>query len=336
MKTKILKSQDGIQEAAQLLKSGQVVGIPTETVYGLGANALDKSAVLKIFAAKGRPADNPLIVHIADLDELSALTNEIPEKAKKLANAFWPGPLTMIFKSNGVVPKETTGGLDTVAVRFPVHPTANEIIKASGLPIAAPSANLSGKPSPTCADHVFNDMNGKIPLIIDGGECDVGVESTVISMVCEPPLLLRPGGVTREQIESVIGKINVDPSVGGNVHVEKASSPGMKYKHYSPNAKVILIHSESSEYIKFVNSQNDESPLALCFDEEAPFIYIPFISLGKQKNYESQAHELFSALRRADETGSKTVYAHCPSKDGVGLAVFNRLVRAAGFDERWL
>lgn len=336
MKTIILKPENGAAEAARLIKAGQVVGIPTETVYGLGANALDRNAVLKIFAAKGRPADNPLIVHIADFRQLSDLVTNIPDKAKKLADAFWPGPLTMIFGCQETVPRETTGGLDTVAIRLPSHPTAKKIIQLAGCPIAAPSANISGRPSPTSADHVFEDMDGKIPLIVDGGECHVGVESTVISMVCDPPLLLRPGGITPEQIESVIGPIAIDPSVTGNVQVEKASSPGMKYKHYSPKAAVTLLHGDSRKYITFVNTSAEDGAIALCFDEEAPFLDIPFITLGKSAGYEDQAHLLFSALRRADKTGAKKVYAHCPAKEGVGLAVFNRLVRAAGFDERWL
>lgn len=336
MKTKILSPKEGLEAAAQLIKEGEVVGIPTETVYGLGANALEKEAVLKIFAAKGRPADNPLIVHIGRFCELEKLTDFVPEKAKMLAENFWPGPLTMIFKSNGAVPKETTGGLDTVAVRFPSHPVANELIELAGLPIAAPSANTSGKPSPTTAAHVFHDMNGKIPLIIDGGECLVGVESTVISMVSDPPRLLRPGGVTVEQIEGVIGKIGIDPSVEHNIQVKKASSPGMKYKHYSPSCKVILVHSDGERFAEFVKQNAGQNDAAMCFDEDADKLMIPVITLGRTEDSAAHAHRLFAALRLSDEKGYDTVYAHCPKVEGVGLAVFNRLVRAAGFDERWL
>ena len=336
METQIFSPKEGLFKAAELIKEGEVVGIPTETVYGLGANALDGSAVLKIFAAKGRPADNPLIVHIGRLCELEELTDFVPEKAKMLAKEFWPGPLTMIFKSNGRVPKETTGGLDTVAVRFPVHPVANELIELAGVPIAAPSANTSGKPSPTSADHVFHDMKGKIPLIIDGGQSDVGVESTVISMVCDPPRLLRPGGVTVEQIERVIGKIEVDPSVGHNIQVEKASSPGMKYKHYSPSCKVILIHGDGDKFADFVNQNAKDGDAAICFEEDKDLLSVPTISLGPKGDERAHAHRLFSALRKADDGNYQTVFAHCPPENGVGLAVFNRLVRAAGFDERRL
>ncbi len=336
METKILSPKEGLEKAAQLIKDGQVVGIPTETVYGLGANALDKEAVLKIFAAKGRPADNPLIVHIGQFSDLEGLTDFIPLKAKKLADKFWPGPLTMIFKSNGRVPKETTGGLDTVAVRFPSHPTANALIRLSGLPIAAPSANTSGKPSPTDANHVFHDMKGKIPLIIDGGESDVGVESTVISMVTDPPLLLRPGGVTVEQIRQTIGEIDIDPSVEHNIQIKTASSPGMKYKHYSPSCKVILIHSDVGKFTKFVNQNAGPRDAAICFDEDAAGLSLPVISLGRADDRKAHAHRLFAALREVDDGGFDRVFAHCPPTDGVGLAVFNRLVRAAGFDERWL
>ncbi len=336
METKLLKvdtiklQEDSIFAAANILKKGGLVAIPTETVYGLAANALDADAVTAIFTAKGRPQDNPLIVHIAELEELAPLVTEVPEKARSLAKAFWPGPLTIILKRSPLVPAAVSAGLDTVAVRMPSHPVARAIIQAAGVPLAAPSANLSGSPSPTCAQHVLEDMNGRIPLVIDGGSCSVGVESTVVSLVGDTPALLRPGGVSAEQLAQVIGGVTIDPGVLHKTDdSRKVSSPGMKYKHYSPKANVIILEGNSDKYCDYVNRHTDA--FALCFEEDIPKLTVPSVSYGAERDDASQAHRLFYSLRELDRLGAKTVYARAPQKDGVGLAVYNRLLRAAGF-----
>lgn len=333
METKVLKaSEESIKEAADIIKSGGVVGVPTETVYGLGANALDSDAVGRIFEAKGRPKDNPMIVHVSCMEEIKPLVKEIPESAKLLAEKFWPGPLTIIMKKTDLVPSVTSGNLDTVAVRMPSHEVMREIIKKSGCPIAAPSANLSGSPSPTNAKYVFDDMNGKIPLIIDGGESNVGLESTVITLAGEKPRLLRPGGVTPEELEEVLGEIEIDKAVKAKLEEnQKVSSPGMKYKHYAPKIKVVIIKADSKKYIEYVSSQN-KNVAALCFEDEAEKISVPYVTYGKSFDSSSQAKRLFDALRELDKTGAEIAFAHCPSEEGVGLAVYNRLLRSAGFD----
>ena len=318
-----------LAEARRLIADGSVVAIPTETVYGLAANAFDEAAVRKIFEAKGRPADNPLIVHISDISELDALVTEIPEKVRVMAEKYWPGPLTMIMKKSSVIPDVTSGGLDTVAVRMPKSEYARAIISACGVPLAAPSANLSGSPSPTDAQSVFDDMNGRIPLIIDGGECEIGVESTVISFVGDTPTLLRPGGITVGMIESTIGKINISDAVLNRLRDgETAASPGMKYKHYAPKAKITIV---KGDFEKFYNYVKDRDCFVLCFEgEEGPFNNA--VTYGKADDSRSEAHRLFSALRELDEKGAKTVYARCPEITGLGLAVYNRLIRSAGFN----
>ena len=336
MKTILYHSAQDVPAVAQYLKNGQVVGMPTETVYGLAANALDGKAVEGIFEAKNRPMDNPLIVHICDLDQLLELTEEVPFTAIQLANAFWPGPLTMVFRRSHAVPNQVTAGGDTVAVRMPSHPLALQLIKECGFPLAAPSANRSGSPSPTTAAHVMEDMNGIIPAVLDGGQCSVGVESTVLSLVDGNPRLLRPGGVTKEQLEAVIGGVEVDPSVLQNVHLEQVSSPGMKYKHYAPKAKVTLLRGEGDKFCRFLNEQKEEGIAALCFDEDAKGLTVPVLTLGSVQTPKDWMHRLFSQLRKADELGYEKVYAHCPPKEGEGLAVYNRLIRAAAFDEREL
>ncbi len=336
MKTICYNGSAGIPAVAECLKQGQVVGMPTETVYGLAANALNGQAVKKIFQAKNRPMDNPLIVHICHLDQLLELTSEVPFTAIQLANAFWPGPLTMVFRRSSLVPNEVTAGGDTVAVRMPSHPLALELIKECGFPLAAPSANRSGSPSPTTALHVMNDMNGIIPAVLDGGQCSVGVESTVLSLVDGNPRLLRPGGVTKEQLEAVIGTVEVDPSVLENVHLEQVSSPGMKYKHYAPKAKVTLLRGDGNKFCDFVNGQKEEGVAALCFEEDVAKLTIPVLPLGSVNTPKDWMYHLFERLREADRMGYQRVYAHCPPKEGEGLAVYNRLIRAAAFDEREL
>lgn len=329
-------NQNDIEKAGKILNGGGLVAIPTETVYGLAANALDGRAVASIFRAKGRPMDNPLIVHIADIEDISrfSLVSRFPEKAKLLAEKFWSGPLTMIMPKGESIPDEVSAGLDTVAIRFPSHTLAQKLIKAAGVPLAAPSANISGSPSPTTAEHVMNDMNGRIDAVVDGGECSVGLESTVITLAVDPPRLLRPGKITVEQIESVIGKIEVDDAVLHQLkNGEKAASPGMKYKHYAPKASVVLLKGSTAAYIDFVNNHTESGTAALCYDDDIEKLKLKSFSLGKSGDYSSQAHRLFSSLRAIDRDESvKLVYARCPNPEGVGMAVYNRLVRAAGFE----
>ncbi len=319
-----------ILRAGEILKNGGIVGIPTETVYGLAANAFDSKAVAKIFAAKGRPQDNPLIVHISDIAELSGVVAQIPEAAIKLAERFWPGPLSIIMPKSEKIPDEVSCGLETVAVRMPSHPTARAIIAAAGVPLAAPSANLSGSPSPTTAQHVVDDMLGRADAILDGGACEVGVESTVVSLVGEKPRLLRPGGISAEELEEVLGEVEIDPAVLAELKPEqKAASPGMKYKHYSPKCRVIIVKGSFENFRSFVNSKKKSA--ALCFEGEGERLKIASIEIGREHDSSAQAHLLFEALRRLDDMGVETAYARCPDSDGVGLAVINRLLRAAAF-----
>lgn len=329
MQTKILTPDEkDIQIAGKILADGGLVAFPTETVYGLGADALNDEAVKNIYSAKGRPSDNPLIVHIAEKGDIKPLVREVTPKAKALMDAFFPGPLTIILPKSDKVGKTVSGGLDTVAVRMPINETAHALIKASGCPIAAPSANTSGLPSPTRAKYVIDDMMGKIDAIIDGGDCEYGVESTVITLAAEVPTLLRPGAITKEMLESVIGEVYVAPAVlEGMKDNEVAASPGMKYKHYAPKAKVVIVKGDKEKYEKFVNSR--KNAYALCFDGDN--ITIPKVTYGRENDDLSQARELFDALRHLDELGAEKVYAHIPHKDGVGMAVYNRLIRAAAF-----
>ncbi len=327
------KNTGDTEVAADILKRGGLVAIPTETVYGLAANAFDEKACSNIFRAKGRPGDNPLIVHICDMDMLGEVVSEVPEEAKKLAEKFWPGPLTMIMKKSKKVPNVTSANLPTVAVRFPAHPVAREIIEKSGLPLAAPSANLSGSPSPTTFEHCVHDLMGRVEGIIDGGACEVGVESTIISFAGDVPVLLRPGYVTLEELEETIGTVELSHAVLEKLEEgEKVLSPGMKYKHYAPKAKVILIKAASADYIKYVNEHAKEGVFALCFDEEAKKLNVCTVCYGSEFSDEQQAEHIFDALRVIDKSNAKLVYAHSPKTSGVGLAVYNRLIRAAGFD----
>lgn len=333
MQTRVIdirtNKNEALEEASELLKSGEVVAIPTETVYGLAANALDEEAVKKIYIAKGRPSDNPLIVHISDISELSPLVKEIPEKVKVMASAFWPGPLTMIMKKSDVIPSVTSGGLSTVAIRMPENEYARAIIKSAGVPLAAPSANLSGSPSPTNAKYVFDDMNGRIPLIIDGGASKIGVESTVITFATEIPTVLRPGGVTVEEIRETIGEIKVADAVLHDLKEgETAASPGMKYKHYAPKANITILKGSLEKYIEYTSGKDF---FALVFEGEEKF-FKNAVTYGKANDGLSEAGRLFDALRELDEMGAKTVFARCPELTGVGLAVYNRLIRSAGFN----
>ena len=334
-----LNTEEGkkiIGQAGDFLKEGGLVAFPTETVYGLGADALNKTASTKIYAAKGRPSDNPLIVHIADFEALKKITSYIPPQAKALADAFWPGPLTMILPRSPRIPASVSAGLGTVAIRMPSHPVARALITASGRPLAAPSANLSGSPSPTTAAHVMADMAGRIPAIIDGGACRVGVESTVITVSDDEVRLLRPGGITPAMLRTVVSTVTVDPAVTHPLaEGAHAASPGMKYKHYAPKAKVTLVKASPAAFAAFVNDKATAQPqglMALCFDGEEGALTVPYLTYGRRDDAADQAHRLFDALRQLDERGAARAYATCPSEEGVGLAVYNRILRAAGFE----
>lgn len=329
METKILSTSEyDIALAGEIIAKGGLVAFPTETVYGLGADALNENAVKSIYAAKGRPSDNPLIVHICEKEDIVPLVKEVTPKARALMDAFFPGPLTIILPKSDRVGNVVSGGLDTVAVRMPQNDIARRLIRAAGCPVAAPSANTSGLPSPTRAKYVIEDMNGKIDAIIDGGDCEFGVESTVITLAGDVPTILRPGAVTKEMIESVIGKTEVARAVlEGMKNDEVAASPGMKYKHYAPKAQVVIVDAEKEVYENFVNSR--ENAFALCF--EGDNVTVDKVTYGRENDDLSQARELFDALRQLDEMGAKKVYARIPHTTGVGMAVYNRLIRAAAF-----
>lgn len=326
----IEKDSADISAAAEILRRGGIVAIPTETVYGLAADAFNPDAVKKIFEAKGRPQDNPLIVHISSFEQIYSIAAVVPDSAEKLAEKFWPGPLTIILPKRDEIPLETSGGLDTVAVRMPSHPIAREIISRS-CPLAAPSANISGFPSPTAFEYVEADMTGRADAVCDGGDCTVGVESTVITLAGDVPTLLRPGGITPEQLESVLGKIKIDDAVLNPMKQgETAASPGMKYKHYSPKAEITVVRGNIYEFSDKVNGSDFDG--VLCFEgEEGYFPDKKTVTFGKADDSLSQAQRLFDALRELDGKGAHTVASRSPSKNGVGLAVCNRLYRAAAF-----
>lgn len=332
MDTKILAADEAaVEKAAELIKNGEVVAMPTETVYGLAADAANEAAVAKIFEAKGRPQDNPLIVHICSFDMLFKVTAKVPEIAYKLAEKFWPGPLTMVLKKSKLIPDSVTGGLDTVGIRMPSHEAALGLIEKSGLPIAAPSANTSGKPSPTTAQHVYDDLNGKINLILDGGVCQFGVESTVIKVDDDTVTILRPGAVTEEMIEELGIKVKVSRGVYNELKSdEKVLSPGMKYKHYSPKANIVVVKSDFESFKKFAEKNIKDGTYFLIYTKEKNDFEFPCLTYGDTSL--EQANELFGKLREFDKLGAKTVYARCPCNDQMGLAVYNRLLRAAGFE----
>ena len=321
-----------LEAAADLLAAGGLVAIPTETGYGLGASIYFDDAVKGIFAAKGRPQDNPLIVHVDTVEMAKTLYDGWPAAAQKLADAFWPGPLTIIYKKSDRVSSIVSGGLSTVAVRMPVHPVAHALISLSGQPIAAPSANLSGSPSPTTARHVVADLEGRVDGIVLSGDCQVGVESTVVSIDGPRPCLLRPGAVTPQQLRQVLGEIDISPAVLSALKEgQTAQSPGMKYKHYAPKAQVYILAGGFDSYCDFVAAHAGPGVFALCFSGEEQRLPVPCVTYGAQDDPDSQAARLFTALRELDERGAKTVYARAPQKDGVSLAVYNRLLRAAAF-----
>lgn len=324
-----------LEEAAKALKNGCLVAFPTETVYGLGANALDREAVRSIFEAKGRPTDNPLIVHIAEMDMLPSLVREITPAVKKLTEAFWPGPLTLVFKKSPVVPDEITAGLDTVAVRMPDHPVALNLIKKSGVPVAAPSANRSGKPSPTLAAHVAEDMDGRISYIIDGGPCRVGVESTVLDITVNPPLILRPGGITPDMVKNVTGAVRLDSNLVKST--EKPKSPGMKYTHYAPAGDVYVVAGKQENVSGWINEkirQDKKSGLSCVViaatEHLKQYPAGTAISFGSIGDPDEVAANIFRLFRDCDSMGTEKIYVESIPKEGIGLAVMNRIEKAAG------
>lgn len=336
MKTILLSPQQdekAIKTAADLILQGEVVGMPTETVYGLAANAMNGDTVAKIFRAKGRPQDNPLIVHIADFEQIYDLCPAVPPQAKLLAEAFWPGPLTMIVPKGDCIPNEVSCGLETVGIRLPSHSLARDLIRAAGVPLAAPSANTSGRPSTTTAEHVLRDMDGKIAAILDGGPCGVGVESTVVTLALDTPRLLRPGGITLEQLETVLGEVEVDRAlfekIGDDV---KVSAPGMKYRHYAPKAPVTVVRGDPQKTADYIAKHINGPTGVLCFDEyKEQFPTCTVECFGSQSDLAAQAREVFDRLRAFDETDVQQIWAQCPSDEGLGLAVANRIKKAAGF-----
>ena len=332
MKTEALTARD-VDRAAAILRTGGLVGIPTETVYGLGANGLDPDAVAHIFEAKGRPQDNPLILHIPSADHLERYCTDIPDRAYALAEAYWPGPLTMILRRRPIVPDVVTAGLDTVGMRCPSHPVCRAILEAADVPVAAPSGNTSGRPSPTAAAHMWEDMDGKIDAIVDGGPCSVGVESTIIDLTCTPPRLLRPGGITLEQLQAVLGTVEVDPAVTRLMGAgEHPKAPGMKYRHYAPKAPVTVVRGEPAEAARYIRRHIADGDGVICFNEFVPlFEGHPVEPIGPADDPAEHARRVFDALRYFDGTDAARIWAQCPDPVGIGLAVSNRLNKAAGF-----
>ena len=335
MKTRLLSAADPDAPAiaADIIKSGGLVAIPTETVYGLGANGLDEQAVLKIFEAKGRPQDNPLILHISGPEQIEQFCHHIPQAAYDLAEAFWPGPLTMVLPAKDVVPRRTTAGLDTVGIRCPDSPVTREIIRLAGVPIAAPSANISGKPSTTTAEHVLHDHDGRIDAIVDGGPCRVGVESTIVDLTERRPRLLRPGGIGPEQLISVLGDLVVDKAVTAQVDKDAVvKAPGMKYRHYAPTEPVVIVSGSRENAAAYIRAHFEPGDRVLCFEEELPlYDGCNPLSYGREADVNTLSAGLFAALRELDDPKIHQVYARCPGGGGVAYAVQNRLKKAAAF-----
>ena len=335
MKTRLLSASDPAtpEIAAGIIRRGGLVAIPTETVYGLGANGLDEAAVASIFAAKGRPQDNPLILHVAEPKEMEKFCHSIPESAYALADKFWPGPLTMVLPARDVVPKRTTAGLSTVAVRCPDNDATRAIIRLSGVPIAAPSANLSGKPSTTTAEHVLHGHDGKIDAIVDGGPCRVGVESTIVDLTEERPRLLRPGGITPEQLLEVLGDLVIDKAVTAQIDKDAVvKAPGMKYRHYAPAEPVVIVAGSREKAAAYIHRHFTPGDRVLCFTEELPlYADCSPLAYGSEADVNTLSAGLFAALRELDDPSIHQVYARCPEGGGVAYAVQNRLKKAAAF-----
>lgn len=346
LKTEIIKidrnniDMDKLSKAAAALRNGGLVAFPTETVYGLGANALDSQAVSNIFKAKGRPSDNPLIVHISDKKQIYALTSGLPDCALAIMDAFWPGPITLIVPRSDIVPDIVTAGLDTVGIRYPSHPVAAALIGMAEVPVAAPSANTSGRPSPTKAEHVIEDLYGKVDFIIDSGSVEVGLESTVLDTTVAPPSILRPGKITREQLAEIVGSVNIDPALLSREPSNmKPKAPGMKYRHYAPKAKVIVVEGELGKVAEYINNTSKEQSengikIGILATDETKELYTncKVISLGSRNRPGSIAASLFDALRSFDATDTQLIYAEAVDGKGIGMAIMNRLNKAAGYN----
>lgn len=339
---KIIKGEEAqnrqiIEEAAAILRDGGLVAFPTETVYGLGADALNPEAAGKIYQAKGRPSDNPLIVHISCMEDLQKIAAHVPAQARQLAGHFWPGPLTMIFEKREIVPAETTGGLDTVAVRMPSHPAALALIRAAGGYIAAPSANTSGRPSPTLAEHVAQDMEGRIPMILDGGAVGIGIESTIVDFSEEIPMVLRPGYVTPRMIKEVIGEIRIDPGLLGDDLSIRPKAPGMKYKHYAPKAELVLVNGAQEKVQQTINDltrkavESGKAAGVIGTDESCGCYYYGIVkSIGTRNDEDTIARHLYGILREFDEQNVDVIYSESFSTPRIGQAIMNRMLKAAG------
>jgi len=331
------QGQDALRKAGEIIRKGGLVAFPTETVYGLGGDALNPESSRKIYAAKGRPSDNPLIVHIAEMEMLSPIVEEIPAKAKQLADRFWPGPLTMIFNKSDKVPLETTGGLQTVAVRMPSDKVAMAFIKAADGYIAAPSANTSGRPSPTVAKYVAEDLDGKIEMILDGGQLCIGLESTIVDMTVEPPMILRPGYITKEMLEEVLGEVAVDKTLLDPNSKTAPKAPGMKYRHYAPKGELTIVDGESAKVVDWINAHVKEArekgqKVGIICTDETKALYPQGVkkSVGNRQNEETVARELYRVLREFDDEGMEVMYSESFAESGIGVAIMNRLLKAAG------
>lgn len=332
-----LLDADKIKTAGEIIKEGGLVAFPTETVYGLGADALNAGASKKIYEAKGRPSDNPLIVHIAEFSDLERITKSVPPAAKLLNDAFWPGPLTIIVEKNEQVPYETTGGMDTVAVRMPDHPVALALIREGGGYIAAPSANTSGRPSPTLAEHVAGDLCGKIPMILDGGPVGIGIESTIVDLTEEVPMILRPGYITQDMLEEVIGEVRMDPGIIASDSTRKPKAPGMKYKHYAPKADLILVDGEETQVVEKMKELAAAAILEgrrvgiICTDETRSYYQEgQVISIGARSDEDAIAQHLYKILREFDDLDVELIYSESFATPRIGQAIMNRLLKAAG------
>lgn len=330
-------AKSAIERAGSILRDGGLVAFPTETVYGLGGDALNPESSKKIYAAKGRPSDNPLIVHVADMEAVAGIVKEIPEAARKLSDAFWPGPLTMIMNKSDKVPYETTGGLDTVAIRMPNNKIALELIRQSGGYIAAPSANTSGRPSPTVARYCVEDLSGKIEMIIDGGQVGIGLESTIVDLTSEKPMILRPGYITREMLEGVLGTVDIDRTIIDGNSKERPKAPGMKYRHYAPKGELTIVEGSQDDVVTYINdraqaARAEGKRVGIIGTDATKSLYVADVvkSVGNRQKEATIAHELFKVLREFDDEDMDIMFSESFDDSGIGQAIMNRLLKAAG------
>lgn len=333
----------GLKEAGQIIKDGGLVAFPTETVYGLGGDALNPESSKKIYAAKGRPSDNPLIVHVASMEDLSRIVKEVPDSARKLADAFWPGPLTMIMEKNDKVPYETTGGLDTVAIRMPNNQIALGLIREAGGYIAAPSANTSGRPSPTVAKFCVEDLSGKIEMIIDGGQVGIGLESTIVDLTSDVPMILRPGYITLDMLKEVLGEVTIDKTIIDSSSTQKPKAPGMKYRHYAPKGQLTIVQGPEKEVIAYINEETAKAKAlgkrtgVIGTDDSKQFYEADIVkSVGSRQDEKTIAHELFKVLREFDDENVDIMFSESFDESGIGQAIMNRLLKAAGHNVKIL